>query len=61
MGKQRLDVLLVEQGLAQTRQKAQALIMAGNDAGYQKDDGDGTEAEDDLHPQRQLEIADLLS
>ena len=29
MAKQRLDVLLVEQGLAESRQKAQAIIMAG--------------------------------
>ena len=29
MAKKRLDVLLVEQGLAESRQKAQALIMAG--------------------------------
>lgn len=29
MGKKRLDVLMVEQGLAESRQKAQALIMAG--------------------------------
>ena len=29
MGKKRLDVLLVEQGLADSRQKAQAIIMAG--------------------------------
>jgi 23S rRNA (cytidine1920-2'-O)/16S rRNA (cytidine1409-2'-O)-methyltransferase len=30
MAKKRLDVLLVEQGLSETRQKAQAMIMAGN-------------------------------
>ena len=29
MAKKRLDVLLVEQGLADSRQKAQAMIMAG--------------------------------
>ena len=29
MAKQRLDVILVQQGLAESRQKAQALIMAG--------------------------------
>ena len=29
MSKQRLDVFLVEQGLAETRQKAQAVIMSG--------------------------------
>ncbi len=29
MGKKRLDVLLTERGLAESRQKAQALIMAG--------------------------------
>ena len=29
MAKKRLDVALVEQGLAESRQKAQALIMAG--------------------------------
>ena len=28
-GKKRLDVLLVERGLAESRQKSQALIMAG--------------------------------
>ena len=28
-GKKRLDVLLVERGLAETRAKAQALILAG--------------------------------
>ncbi len=30
MAKKRIDVLLVERGLAETRQRAQALIMAGN-------------------------------
>ena len=29
MGKKRLDVLLVEHGLMESRQKAQAVIMAG--------------------------------
>jgi predicted rRNA methylase YqxC with S4 and FtsJ domains len=29
MSKQRLDLLLVERGLAESRAKAQALIMAG--------------------------------
>ena len=29
MAKKRVDVLLVEQGLADSRQKAQAIIMAG--------------------------------
>ena len=29
MANKRLDVLMVEQGLAESRQKAQALIMAG--------------------------------
>ena len=28
-GKKRLDVLLTERGLAESRQKAQAIIMAG--------------------------------
>src|SRR3990172_12382958 len=30
MGKRRLDVLLVERGLAETREKARALVMAGS-------------------------------
>jgi len=34
--KKRLDVLLVERGLAETRAQAQALIMAGRVRGYQK-------------------------
>ena len=29
MAKKRVDVLMVEQGLAESRQKAQAIIMAG--------------------------------
>ena len=29
MAKKRLDILMVERGLEQSRQKAQALIMAG--------------------------------
>jgi 23S rRNA (cytidine1920-2'-O)/16S rRNA (cytidine1409-2'-O)-methyltransferase len=34
--KKRLDVLLVERGLAETRTQAQALIMAGRVPGYEK-------------------------
>jgi 23S rRNA (cytidine1920-2'-O)/16S rRNA (cytidine1409-2'-O)-methyltransferase len=34
--KKRLDVLLVERGLAETRSQAQALVMAGLVAGYDK-------------------------
>lgn len=34
--KKRLDVVLVEQGLAETRAKAQALVMAGRVKGYRK-------------------------
>jgi 23S rRNA (cytidine1920-2'-O)/16S rRNA (cytidine1409-2'-O)-methyltransferase len=34
--KKRLDVLLVERGLAETRSQAQALVMAGRVTGYEK-------------------------
>jgi 23S rRNA (cytidine1920-2'-O)/16S rRNA (cytidine1409-2'-O)-methyltransferase len=34
--KKRLDVLLVERGLAETRTKAQALVLAGRVRGYEK-------------------------
>jgi 23S rRNA (cytidine1920-2'-O)/16S rRNA (cytidine1409-2'-O)-methyltransferase len=34
--KKRLDVLLVERGLAESRSKAQALVMAGRVQGYEK-------------------------
>jgi 23S rRNA (cytidine1920-2'-O)/16S rRNA (cytidine1409-2'-O)-methyltransferase len=34
--KKRLDVLLVERGLAETRSQAQALVMAGRVRGYEK-------------------------
>ena len=34
--KKRLDVLLVERGLAQSRAQAQALVLAGRVPGYEK-------------------------
>ena len=34
--KKRLDVLLVEQGLAESRSQAQALVLAGRVPGYDK-------------------------
>ena len=34
--KKRLDVLLVERGLAQSRAQAQALVLAGRVPGYDK-------------------------
>jgi 23S rRNA (cytidine1920-2'-O)/16S rRNA (cytidine1409-2'-O)-methyltransferase len=34
--KKRLDVLLVERGLAQSRAQAQALVLAGLVPGYEK-------------------------
>ena len=34
--KKRLDVLLVERGLAETRAQAQALVLAGRVPGYEK-------------------------
>ena len=41
--KERLDVLLVEQGLAESREKAKAVIMAGNVyVDGQKEDKAGT-------------------
>ena len=42
--KKRLDVLLVERGLAESRSQAQALVMAGLVPGYDKP---GTQVEDD--------------
>ena len=36
MAKKRLDVALVERGLAESRAQAQALVMAGLVAGYEK-------------------------
>jgi 23S rRNA (cytidine1920-2'-O)/16S rRNA (cytidine1409-2'-O)-methyltransferase len=36
MGKKRLDVLLVERGLAETRSQAQALVLAGRVHGHSK-------------------------
>jgi 23S rRNA (cytidine1920-2'-O)/16S rRNA (cytidine1409-2'-O)-methyltransferase len=42
--KKRLDVLLVERGLAESRAQAQALVLAGRVAGYSKA---GTAVEDD--------------
>ena len=36
MAKRRLDVLLVERGLAESRAQAQALVMAGRVPGYEK-------------------------
>ena len=49
--KKRLDVLLVERGLAESRAQAQALVMAGRVRGYQKA---GTQVEEtaDLDLQR---------
>jgi 23S rRNA (cytidine1920-2'-O)/16S rRNA (cytidine1409-2'-O)-methyltransferase len=48
--KKRLDVLLVERGLAETRAQAQALVLAGRVPGYEKpgtpvDDGAAIEVE----------------
>jgi 23S rRNA (cytidine1920-2'-O)/16S rRNA (cytidine1409-2'-O)-methyltransferase len=34
--KKRLDVLLIERGLAQSRAQAQALVLAGRVRGYDK-------------------------
>jgi len=43
--KKRLDVVLVERGLAETRAQAQALVLAGRVRGYDKP---GTQVEDDV-------------
>ena len=43
--KKRLDVLMVERGLAESRAQAQALVMAGLVAGYDKP---GTQVEEDV-------------
>ncbi len=49
MAKQRLDVVLVEKGLAASREKAKALIMAGKVLGDEKKiDKAGTEVNPDL-------------
>ena len=48
--KKRLDVLLVERGLAETRSQAQALVLAGRVAGYAKP---GTQVDEDA----ELEVA----
>ena len=45
MAKRRLDVLLVERGLAQSRAQAQALVMAGLVPGYEKP---GQQVDDDV-------------
>ncbi|MEP7335508.1 MAG: S4 domain-containing protein, partial [Actinomycetota bacterium] len=42
--KKRLDVLLVERGLAESRSQAQALVMAGLVPGFDKP---GTQVDDD--------------
>jgi 23S rRNA (cytidine1920-2'-O)/16S rRNA (cytidine1409-2'-O)-methyltransferase len=42
--KKRLDVLLVERGLAESRKQAQALVIAGRVRGYDKP---GTQVADD--------------
>ena len=43
--KKRLDVLLVERGLAETRRQAQALVLAGRVRGYEKP---GTQLDDSV-------------
>ena len=43
--KKRVDVLLVERGLAETRSQAQALVMAGRVRGYDKP---GQQVRDDV-------------
>ena len=50
--KKRLDVLLVERGLAESRQRAQAIIMSGQVyVGEQKVDKAGTQLPEDAEMQ----------
>ena len=46
MAKKRLDVLLVERGLAESRAQAQALVMAGRVPGHSKP---GEQLDDAVH------------
>ena len=49
MAKERLDVLLVQKGLAESREKAQRLIMAGQVlVGNEKIDKAGTKVDETL-------------
>jgi 23S rRNA (cytidine1920-2'-O)/16S rRNA (cytidine1409-2'-O)-methyltransferase len=43
--KKRLDVLMVERGLAESRTQAQALVLAGRVPGYEKP---GTQVDEDV-------------
>ena len=67
--KKRLDVLLVERGLAESRQRAQAIIMSGQVyVGEQKVDKAGTQLPEDAEvaagmiaylKERQLEVEEV--